>query len=75
MPDREWMGTKEAAEAVGVTLRTLYRLIDDGKIPAYQIGRVIRVLRSDIESYLDSVRISPGTLRHLYDVSLERHDS
>jgi excisionase family DNA binding protein len=69
MTDREWLGTKEAAEAIGITLRTLYRLIDDGRIPAYQIGRVIRVRASDLERYLETVKIQPGDLRHLYDHS------
>jgi excisionase family DNA binding protein len=63
----EWMSTKEAAEELGVTVRTLYRLIDEGSIEAYQIGRVIRVKSSDVQRYLESVRIAPGQLRHLYE--------
>lgn len=61
------MSTKEAAEELGVTVRTLYRLIDEGRIGAYQIGRVIRIKRTDVDSYLDSARITPGQLKHLYE--------
>ena len=35
----EWMGTPAAARRLGITTRTLYRLIDEGRLPAYRIGR------------------------------------
>ncbi len=62
----EWVSTKDAAEYLGVTLRTLYRLIDEGAIPAYKIGRVIRVQKPDLDQFINSSRIQPGTLEHLY---------
>ncbi|MGI8492016.1 MAG: helix-turn-helix domain-containing protein [Acidimicrobiales bacterium] len=61
-----WMGTKEACERLGVTLRTLYRFIDEGQLPAYKMGRVIRLQEADLESFIDRMRISPGALEHLY---------
>jgi excisionase family DNA binding protein len=61
-----WMSTKEASERLGVTLRTLYRFIDEGRLPAYQVGRVIRLKADELETFIDSLRISPGTLSHLY---------
>ncbi len=36
-----WMGVPEAAEYLGVVIRTVYRLIDTGDIRAYKVGRVI----------------------------------
>ena len=62
----EWLSTKDASEYIGVTLRTLYKLIDEGFIPAYKIGRVIRVKKEDVDSYLQSTKIKPGELDHLY---------
>ena len=62
----QWMGTREACERLGVTLRTLYRFIDEGQLPAYKMGRVIRVQASDVEDFIGRMRISPGTLEHLY---------
>ena len=62
----QWMGTREACERLGVTLRTLYRFIDEGQLPAYKMGRVIRVQATDIEDFISRMRIEPGTLEHLY---------
>jgi excisionase family DNA binding protein len=62
----QWMGTREACERLGVTLRTLYRFIDEGQLPAYKMGRVIRVQASDVEDFIGRMRIEPGTLEHLY---------
>lgn len=62
----EWLGTKEASGKLGVTLRTLYRFIDSGQLPAYQFGRVIRIKISDLDAFVESIRIKPGTLKHLY---------
>jgi excisionase family DNA binding protein len=50
---------------VGVVPRTVYRLINDGQLPGYRIGRVVRVRSDDLERYLDSARIVPGSLDHL----------
>jgi excisionase family DNA binding protein len=62
----EWIGTPEACARLGVTLRTLYRFIDEGQLPAYKMGRVIRLQESDIEDFITRQRIEPGTLEHLY---------
>jgi excisionase family DNA binding protein len=62
----EWVSTADAAESLGIALRTLYRLIDEGGLPAYKFGRVIRLMRADLDAYVESQRIEPGTLRHLY---------
>jgi excisionase family DNA binding protein len=61
-----WLSTTEVRERLGITLRTLYRLIDEGQIPAYKIGRVIRMKAEDIDGFLVRSRIEPGTLEHLY---------
>lgn len=68
MADTEitWLGTAEAARLLGITPRTLYRLIDEGQITAYKFGRVIRLKQSDVESFIESSRIAPGSLEHLY---------
>ena len=60
------VGTTEAAELLGVVPRTLYRLIDEGQIPAYKMGRVIRMKAEDLDEFLESMRVEPGSLRHLY---------
>jgi excisionase family DNA binding protein len=61
-----WMSTKEAAEHLGVTLRSLYRFIDEGSLAAYKYGRVIRLKAGDVERFIEACRIAPGSLEHLY---------
>ena len=64
--ESDWLGTKDAAAHLGMTLRSLYRFIDEGDLPAYKFGRVIRMKREDIDSFIESCRIQPGQLEHLY---------
>ena len=61
-----WMSTAEAARRLGITPRTLYRFIDEGQLPAYRFGRVIRLKAAEVDSFIDACRIEPGTLEHLY---------
>jgi excisionase family DNA binding protein len=61
-----WMSTKEAAEHLGVTLRSLYRFIDEGALAAFKFGRVIRLKADDVDAFIETCRIEPGSLEHLY---------
>ena len=62
----DWLSTAEAARRLDVTPRTLYRFIDEGQLPTYRFGRVIRLKEAEVDSFIDSCRIEPGTLEHLY---------
>jgi excisionase family DNA binding protein len=62
----EWLSTAEAAGRLGITPRTLYRFLDEGQLPGYRFGRVIRLQASDVDAFIESSRIEPGTLEHLY---------
>lgn len=62
----EWLSTADAAKALGITPRTLYRFIDQGELAAYRFGRVIRVKQADVDAFIEGARIKPGTLEHLY---------
>src|SRR2546423_783959 len=64
--DIHWMSTGEAARRLGVTVRTLYRLIDEGEVPAYKFGRVIRLQEHEVDDFIAHSRIEPGKLQHLY---------
>jgi excisionase family DNA binding protein len=61
-----WLSTAAAADRLGVSLRTLYKFIDEGLVPAYKFGRVIRLKEDEVDRFIDSSRIEPGTLEHLY---------
>jgi excisionase family DNA binding protein len=62
----EWLGTKEASARLGITLRSLYRFIDEGDLAAYKFGRVIRIRTEDVDRFIEACRIQPGQLEHLY---------
>ncbi|MGH9292580.1 MAG: helix-turn-helix domain-containing protein [Acidimicrobiales bacterium] len=62
----EWMSTPAVAKYLGVNARTVYRLIDEGDLPAYKFGRVIRLQESDVVAFVERCRIAPGSLEHLY---------
>lgn len=70
--DIAWLSTAAAASRLGVTPRTLYRFIDEDALPAYRFGRVIRLKRSDVDAYIESCRIEPGSLEHLYPEPAQR---
>jgi excisionase family DNA binding protein len=65
-PDAVWLSSQDAAKRLGVTARTLYRFIDQGDLPAYRLGRVIRLKLADVDAFIESSRIEPGSLEHLY---------
>jgi excisionase family DNA binding protein len=67
--DIEWLSTQEASRRLGITTRTLYRFVDQGDLPAYRMGRVIRLKATDVDSFIEGSRIEPGTLEHLYPES------
>ncbi len=62
----QWLSTAEAAKRLGVTARTLYRFIDEAQLNAYRFGRVIRLKTSDVDAFIETCRIEPGSLEHLY---------
>ena len=44
----------------------LIAIIDEGKLPCYQFGRVYRLKTEDVDSFLHQARVAPGDLSHLY---------
>jgi len=70
-----WLSTAEAAKRLGITPRTLYRFIDQGDIPAYRFGRVIRLKEDEVDRFIETCRIEPGTLEHLYPEPVEHGNS
>ena len=58
MIDEVFLTTEEVLEYLKINLRTVYRLIKAGKIPAVRVGRQWRFRKSDIDAWLESQR--PG---------------
>ena len=49
------MSVNDVAEYLGVTTKTVYTMVADGRLPAYKLGaRVLRLRRSDIDAALQS---------------------
>ena len=60
-----WISAKEAANRCGISLATLYQAINDGRVPAYQISRSIKLKEQDVAAFIERSRIEPGALDHL----------
>ncbi|MBM3751295.1 MAG: response regulator [Acidimicrobiia bacterium] len=56
MTDDHFLTTEEVLDYLQVSLRTVYRLIKVGKIPAVRVGRQWRFRKRDIDAWLDSSR-------------------
>jgi excisionase family DNA binding protein len=54
--DESFLTTDEVLEYLQVNLRTVYRLIKAGKIPAVRVGRQWRFRKRDIDAWLESQR-------------------
>jgi excisionase family DNA binding protein len=63
MIDETFLTTEEVLEYLQVNLRTVYRLIKAGKIPAVRVGRQWRFRKRDIDAWLDSQRGPRNTTR------------
>src|SRR6266511_1131007 len=56
MIDETFLTTEEVLEYLHVNLRTVYRLIKAGKIPAVRVGRQWRFRKRDIDGWLETQR-------------------
>jgi len=61
MIEETFLTTEEVLEYLQVNLRTVYRLIKAGKIPAVRVGRQWRFRKRDIDAWLDSQRLRGGS--------------
>lgn len=50
----------EVAEILGITKNTVYEMIKRGELPAYKIGRKLRIDKSDIDNYINSQKGIPA---------------
>jgi excisionase family DNA binding protein len=59
--EKPFLSPKELKEILGISLPTVYRLIDSRKLPAFKIGNSLRFYRDDVIAYLKSHRIDQLT--------------
>jgi len=55
MPDRLLVTKAEAAERLGVSVRTIERLVATGRLPQVHVERLARFRVSDLEAYVNSL--------------------
>jgi excisionase family DNA binding protein len=60
MNDDHFLTTEEVLDYLQVNLRTVYRLIKAGRIPAVRVGRQWRFRKRDIDAWLESSRPARG---------------
>jgi excisionase family DNA binding protein len=56
MTDDTFLTTEEVIDYLQVNLRTVYRLIKAGKIPAVRVGRQWRFKKGDLDAWLETER-------------------
>jgi putative molybdopterin biosynthesis protein len=59
---REFYTVSQLANLLQLTEMTIYRMVNRGELPCYEIGRVKRFSQRDIDQFLESRR-SPGSAR------------
>jgi excisionase family DNA binding protein len=60
MTSDDFLTVPEVAERLRMTAMTIYRWIEDGKLPAVQVGRHYRIRAADVDAMLDSSRVGAG---------------
>lgn len=60
-PTRRWLSQAEAADYLGITDRTLRRMIAAGKLRAYRLGpRLLRIDLDDLDALLRPIPTAGG---------------
>ncbi|HSC26100.1 MAG TPA: response regulator [Vicinamibacterales bacterium] len=60
MAEESFLTTEEVLDYLQVNLRTVYRLIKAGKLPAVRVGRQWRFRKRDIDAWLEAQRPRAG---------------
>lgn len=56
----EIMTLKELAEYLKVAEKTIYRLVNENKIPAFKVGGSWRFRKAEIDNWIDKYQSSKG---------------
>ncbi len=59
LPDRPTLSVREAANVLGVNVKTLYAEVNARRFPAIRLGRAIRISRTVVASLLEQGRVTP----------------
>ena len=56
---------REAGELLGVTERTIFRLVKDGEIPNVKFGGSVRIDPDDLRGFIDKAKLRPSNNREV----------
>ena len=56
----EFLTPKQCAGVLSVSEKTIYALLNDGRLPSHRVGNRWRVSRDDFRSYVESTRYAPA---------------
>ena len=56
---------REAGELLGVTERTIFRLVKDGEIPNVKFGGSVRIDPDDLRGFIDKAKLLPSNNREV----------
>ena len=65
MVSSDLMTTKELSEYLQLDRMTIYKLLKSGDIPANRVGHQWRFFRSDIDDWIRSKQVRPGSPERL----------
>ena len=51
--DKEFLNIKEASQYLGIKISTLYFYVENGNIPHYRIGRLIRFKKQEVDQWME----------------------
>jgi len=69
---KDYLSLKEVAEICGVSYGTIKRDIENGKLPAYRIGRKYFIAKGDMEVYCRFVAEKKGVKGYTIQELMER---
>lgn len=56
----EFLSPRDVATFLSVSLNTVYRLIDAGRLPVHRLCRALRIRRRDLERLINRSRVAVG---------------
>lgn len=62
MKTDQFYTVRTLAEKLAINPMTVYRLVNQGKLPAVKVGKSIRFKPADIDAFLETVRVGPAGL-------------
>lgn len=54
----EWLTVAEVAAKLNLSKMTVYRMIDEKKLPAYKFGRTFRIKTDEFKKFVEDSQVS-----------------